>query len=282
MRSRADNEPPLNEPVVSEPPLSEPLLSEPLVIADKRLASRLLLGSAAYPNFATLSRSVEAAQPGMVTVAVRRVQLEGGDLLGLLKGVGATILPNTAGCFSAKDAVLTAQLARQALATDFIKLEVIGDEETLLPDAEELLKAVRELAPMGFKIMAYCTDDPILCRKLAAAGAAAVMPLAAPIGSGLGLRNPHNLELIRRACPLPIIVDAGLATASEAAAVMELGLDGVLVNSAVARAKDPPLMAKAFAEAVRAGRNCYLGGRIPKRFYATATSPNRGRIGQKH
>ena len=255
---------------------------EALELGGCEFTSRLLLGSAAYPDFATLAKAIEAAAPAMVTVAIRRVQLKGGDLLALLGRLKAVVLPNTAGCFSAGDAVLTAQLARQALGSDFIKLEVLGDEETLLPDSEELLKAVKTLVPMGFKVMPYCSDDPVLCRKLEAAGAIAVMPLAAPIGSGLGVRNPHNLELIKKGCRVPVIVDAGLATASEAAQVMELGLDGVLINTAIAKAKNPPLMAKAFAQAVRSGRNCYLSGRIPKRFYATATSPMRGLIGRKH
>ncbi len=254
-------------------------LRDSLKIADKELASRLLLGSAAYPDLTTLAEAIKAAEPGMVTVAVRRAQLKGGAFSELLKELGAEVLPNTAGCFSAADAVLTAQLARRALATDFIKLEVLGDEETLLPDAEQLLKATKTLAPMGFKVMAYCNDDPILCRKLERAGAAAVMPLAAPIGSGLGVLNPHSLEMIKRSSGLPVIVDAGLATASQAARVMELGLDGVLVNTAVAKAKNPPLMAKAFSEAVTAGRSCYLGGRIPeRRLQAIATSPQSGKI----
>ena len=237
--------------------------------------SRLLLGTALYPDFAVLEQSLATAKPAMATVAVRRVQQAetGVDVFSLLKKHSIAVLPNTAGCFTAQDAVLTAQLARTALETDFIKLEVIADEKTLLPDGEELLRATKQLVQEGFKVMPYTSDDPVLCRKLAEAGAVAVMPLAAPIGSGLGIRNPHNLELIKQAVKVPVIVDAGLAVASDAARVMELGLDGVLVNTAVARATDPVLMATAFRDAVTSGRQCYLAGRIPKRFYGSATSP---------
>jgi thiazole synthase len=191
-------------------------------------------------------------------------------------------LPNTAGCFTARDAILTAQLAREALETDLIKLEVIGDDETLMPDAEELLKGARELVKQGFIVMAYANDDPILCRKLQDCGCAAVMPLGSPIGSGMGIRNPYNFQIIREILTVPMLVDAGLGTASEAALAMELGCDGVLLNTAISGAKHPVLMAEAFKKGVEAGRAAFLAGRIPRRLYANASSPINGMIEVGH
>jgi thiazole synthase len=214
----------------------------------------------------------------LVTMAVRRVDLAAARQGGLLEILGDrfTILPNTAGCYTARDAVYTAQLAREALETDLIKLEVIADDETLLPDGEELLRAARELVADGFVVMAYTNDDPVLCRKLAEAGCAAVMPLGSPIGSGMGIRNPYNFRIIREQLTVPVIVDAGIGTASDAALAMELGCDAVLLNTAISGAKKPVAMAEAFKKAVEAGRLAYLAGRIPRRLYAEASSPAEG------
>jgi len=194
-------------------------------------------------------------------------------------GGRVTLLPNTAGCLTAKEAVLTAQLAREALGLDWVKLEVIGDRELLYPDSEELLKATAELVADGFTVLPYCTDDPVTCRKLADAGAAAVMPLGAPIGSGLGIRNPHAIEVICARSPVPVILDAGIGTASDAALAMELGCAAVLLNTAVSKARDPVRMAAAMRDAVAAGWNARLAGRIPRRFAAEASSPQLGLIG---
>jgi thiazole synthase len=218
----------------------------------------------------------------MVTVAIRRVNLaerEGETILGILREGGYTLLPNTAGCYTAKDAVLTAQLAREALDTTLVKLEVIGDERTLFPDNEELLAATRTLVKEGFTVLPYVNDDPIMARKLEDAGAAAIMPLAAPIGSGLGIRNPTNLRIIVEAAKVPVIVDAGVGTASDAALAMELGVDGILMNTGIAGATDPVRMARAMRRAVQAGRDAFLAGRIPRKLYASASSPLEGLIG---
>jgi thiazole synthase len=254
------------------------------VLAGLELRSRVLLGSSGYPDLQTLLESVDAAGAEMVTVAIRRVDLtpdEGGEsLLGALRGRGVHLLPNTAGCYTAREAVLTAQLAREALETNLVKLEVIGDDETLYPDAVQLLRAAEELIGDGFKVLAYCGDDPVTARKLADMGCEAVMPLAAPIGSGMGLLNPYALRIIREMVPdVPLIVDAGLGTASDAARAMELGYDGILLNTAVAGAKHPAEMAAAFRLAVEAGRLARGAGRIPRRRYARASSPAEGRIG---
>lgn len=218
----------------------------------------------------------------LVTVAIRRVNLEDRgeeSFLDLLGSLPVELLPNTAGCYTAREAVLVAEMAREALETDLIKLEVIGDDETLMPDVEQLLKAASTLIGSGFTVMAYCNDDPITCRKLADMGCAAVMPLASPIGSGMGIVNPYNLQLIRELIPgTPLIVDAGIGTASDAALAMELGYDGVLLNTAVSKAKHPVQMAAAMRNAVQAGRMARLAGRIPKRFYAQASSSMEGRI----
>jgi thiazole synthase len=249
-------------------------------IADKTFESRLLIGSATYPNHDIMLRSIEASGAEIVTVAIRRISLQGEaeTVLDVL-GDDYLILPNTAGCYTAKDAVLTAQLAREALETNWIKLEVIGDRETLYPDAEHLLRATEELVNDGFTVLPYCTDDPILCRKLADFGCAAVMPLGAPIGSGMGVLNPYNIEIIRAQLSVPVIIDAGIGTASDAALAMELGCDGVLLASAVAKAHDPVGMAVAMRHAIKAGRLAHMAGRIPRKHHAEASSPTRGVVG---
>jgi thiazole synthase len=251
-----------------------------LTIADKTFASRLLIGSATYPNNQIMLDAIRASGAEIVTVAIRRISLQGGaeTVIDLLGG-DFHILPNTAGCFTARDAVLTAQLAREALETNWVKLEVIGDRETLYPDAEHLLQAAEELVGDGFTVMAYSTDDPILCRKLADLGCAAVMPLGSPIGSGMGVLNPYNIEIIRAQLSVPIFVDAGIGTASDAALAMELGCDGVMLASAVAKARDPIGMARAMRHAVEGGRLAHLSGRIPRKHHAEASSPQRGVIG---
>ncbi|GIV77742.1 thiazole synthase [Litorilinea aerophila] len=251
----------------------------PLTIAGKTFRSRLFLGTARYPNQQVMLDALEASGAEVVTVAMRRVSLDGQaeNLFDLLRG-RYHILPNTAGCYTARDAVLTAQLAREALGTNWIKLEVIGDDETLFPDVEQLLQAAQELVDDGFVVLPYCNDDPVTCKKLEAIGCAAVMPLGAPIGSGMGIRNPYNIQIIREQCQVPVIVDAGVGTASDAAIAMELGCDGVLLNSAVAQARDPVKMARAMRLAIEAGRLAYEAGRMPRRLYASASSPLEGRI----
>jgi len=248
-----------------------------LVIAGQRFRSRLLLGTAQYPNRQVMLAALEAGGAELVTVAIRRVNLQDDSesIFDLLRD-RYRILPNTAGCYTARDAILTAHLAREALGTNWIKLEVIGDEETLLPDVEELLRAAEQLVNDGFVVLPYTNDDPITCRKLEALGCAAVMPLAAPIGSGMGIRNPYNLRIIRETCSVPVIVDAGIGTASDAALAMELGCDAILLNSAVARAEDPVRMARAMRLAIEAGRLSFQAGRIPRRLYASASSPLEG------
>ena len=253
--------------------------SDPLVIAGEEFYSRLFLGTSSYPNQQVMLDSLVASGTQVATMAMRRVSTEGGgeSLFDILGG-RYHLLPNTAGCYTARDAVLTAKLAREALETDWIKLEVIGDDETLFPDVEQLLVAARELVAGGFVVLPYCNDDPITAKKLEDIGCAAVMPLGAPIGSGMGIRNPYNIEIIRDECSVPIIVDAGVGTASDASVAMELGCDGVLMNSAVARARDPVGMAAAMGKAVEAGRLAYLSGRIPRRLYAKASTVMEGRI----
>jgi thiazole synthase len=246
------------------------------------LTSRVILGSSRYPNMQTMLDSLDASGTEMVTVALRRVRAgdDGGEnLYALLKERNLHILPNTAGCYTAKEAVLTAELGREALETDMMKLEVIADDETLLPDPEELLAAARELVKRGFHVLPYTNDDPATAQKLEDIGCVAVMPLAAPIGTGLGIRNPHNLELIKARARVPVIVDAGIGTASDAALAFELGCDAILLNTAVSRAEDPVRMARAMKHAAQAGRDAYLAGRMPKRFLAEASSPFEGRIG---
>jgi len=253
--------------------------SDPLVIAGVEFSSRLFLGTASYPNQQIMLDSLVASGCQVVTMAMRRVSLEsGGESLFDVLGGRYHPLPNTAGCYTARDAVLTANLAREALETDWIKLEVIGDGETLFPDVEQLLVAARELVADGFVVLPYCNDDPITAKKLEDMGCAAVMPLGAPIGSGMGIRNPYNLRIIREQCSLPIIVDAGVGTASDAAVALELGCDGILLNTAVAGARDPVKMAHAMRLGIEAGRLAYEAGRIPRKLYATASTPTEGAI----
>jgi thiazole synthase len=253
---------------------------DPLVIAGREFRSRLFLGTAGYPNRQIMLEAVKASGTEMVTASVRRISLAGEEesLVDLLAG-RAHFLPNTAGCQTAKDAVLTAKLAREALETHWIKLEVIGDRELLYPDVDELLVATRELVTDGFIVLPYCNDDPIGCRKLADAGAAAVMPLGAPIGSGLGLCNPRLIELICARSPVPVVLDAGIGTASDAALAMELGCAAVLLNTAVSKANDPVQMAAAMRAGVEAGRLARLAGRIPKRSHGEPSSPQFGLVG---
>lgn len=250
-------------------------------IGGLELHSRVLLGTARYPSTQILLDALKVSGTELVTVGLRRVSpsANGGEnLYALLKEQGYHLLPNTAGCFTAKEAVLTAELGREALGTSLLKLEVIADEETLLPESEELLKAASQLVKSGFTVLPYSNDDPVLARKLEDVGCAAVMPLAAPIGSGLGVRNPHNLQLIKERANVPVIVDAGVGTASDVAVVFELGCDGVLLNSAVARAQDPVRMARAMGAAALAGREAFLAGRMPRKFYAEASTALAGRI----
>ncbi|MCF3947092.1 thiazole synthase [Acidiphilium sp. AL] len=251
-----------------------------LTIADISFASRLFMGTASYPNQQVLLDALDAGEPSLVTMAIRRISLDayGGSLLDTL-GSRYRLLPNTAGCATVRDAVLTAELAREALETGWIKLEIIGDRETLYPDAELLLQGTAELVKAGFTVLPYCTDDPILCRKLADLGAAAVMPLGSPIGSGLGIANPYNIERICAQSPVPVVLDAGIGTASDATFAMELGCDAVLLNTAIARAHDPVRMARAMRDAVRAGYDARHAGRIPRRLRAEASSPELGLVG---
>ena len=255
-------------------------MSDPLVIAGREFGSRLFLGTAGYPNRKIMLDAVGASGTEMVTAAIRRISLAGDDesLVDLLAD-RVRFLPNTAGCQTAKDAVLTAELAREALETNWIKLEVIGDRELLYPDVEELLRATETLVAKGFIVLPYCTEDPVTCRKLADIGAAAVMPLGSPIGSGLGISNPHLIELICARSPVPVVLDAGIGTASDTTLAMELGCAAVLVNTAVSKARDPVMMAKSMRAAVEAGRLSRLAGRIAKRTYAEPSSPRLGLVG---
>jgi thiazole synthase len=245
-----------------------------LTIAGRSFGSRLILGTGGAANLAVLEEALVASGTELTTVAMRRIDADGGTgVLGLLNRLGITPLPNTAGCRGAAEAVLTAQLAREALKTDWVKLEVIADERTLLPDGIELVKAAEQLVDDGFIVMAYTNDDPVLARRLEDTGCAAVMPLGSPIGTGLGIANPHNIEMIVERAGVPIVLDAGIGTASDAAQAMELGCDAVLLATAVTRAADPATMASAMAAAVTAGRLARQAGRIPKRFWAHASSP---------
>ncbi len=258
-------------------------MHDPLIIAGRAFSSRLVVGTGKYPSHAIMKAAHEAAGTEMVTVAVRRVDLSATGEASLLSWIDTTrifLLPNTAGCYTAADAVRTARLGREAGLSNWVKLEVIGDERTLFPDNEGLLEATRILVGEGFVVLPYTNDDPVACRKLEEAGAAAVMPLGAPIGSGLGIQNPNNLRIIKEQARVPVIVDAGVGTASDAAVAMELGADGVLMNTAIAGAADPVGMATAMRHAVVAGRLAYLSGRIPRRSYASASSPIDGIIGR--
>jgi len=245
-------------------------------IGSHRFISRLIVGTGKYPSLEVMRAAHAASGAEMVTVAIRRIHLDdpsGKTLLDHIDRSRYTILPNTAGCFSAKDAILTAQLAREALQTDLIKLEVIGDPDTLYPDGPQTIAAAEALVKDGFTVLPYIGDDPIMCKRLAEAGCAAVMPLAAPIGSGLGVCNPYSIRIIREQISLPVIVDAGVGTASDAALAMELGVDALLMNTGIAAARDPVLMAQAMRHAVLGGRQAYLAGRMEKRLYASASSP---------
>ncbi|WP_024477251.1 thiazole synthase [Arthrobacter sp. CAL618] len=252
--------------------------NDALTIDGVALSSRLIMGTGGTPSLEGLGAALAASGTELTTVALRRYNPEtGGSLFELLNEQGIRILPNTAGCFTAREAVMTAELAREALATDWIKLEVIADEQTLLPDALELIEATETLVTKGFKVFAYTNDDPILARRLEQLGATAVMPLGSPIGTGLGILNPHNIELIASRATVPIVLDAGIGTASDAALAMELGCDAVLLATAVTRAQNPIVMATAFKHAVIAGRLASQAGRIPKRTHAQASSPTQGR-----
>ncbi len=255
-------------------------MPDDLIIADKTFSSRLLLGTSGYPNRQVMLDALEAGAPEIVTVSVRRISLEGyaESMVDLLEGK-YHLLPNTAGCETQRDAVLTAQLAREALQTPWVKLELIGDRETLYPDSEQLVLAAAELVAEGFTVLPYCGDDPVVCQKLADVGCAAVMPLGAPIGSGMGICNPYNIALICARSPVPVILDAGVGTASDAALAMELGCAAVLLNTAVAKSRDPVAMAAAMRMGVEAGYLARRAGRIPKRSYAEASSPQLGLIG---
>jgi len=254
---------------------------DPLIIAGRRFASRLIIGTGKYASYAQNAAAAEAAGAEMVTVALRRVNLSDPDedrLQDHVSPAAYTYLPNTAGCFTADEAVRTLRLAREAGGWDLVKLEVLADQKTLYPDMEETLKAADALIADGFEVMVYCSDDPVYARKLEAAGCCAIMPLGSLIGSGLGIQNPLNIRLIVEQARVPVIVDAGVGTASDAAVAMELGCDGVLMNTAIAEARDPIRMARAMKHAVIAGREAYLAGRMSKKRYADPSSPLAGLI----
>ena len=258
------------------------MANDSLVLAGRAFASRLIVGTGKYPSFEVMRRAHEASGADMVTVAVRRVDLKARGPENLLDHVDKRIfiLPNTAACYTVDDAVRTARLGREAGLSHWVKLEVIGDEKTLYPDTEGLLAATRILVKEGFVVLPYTSDDVVVAKRLQDAGAAAVMPLGAPIGSGLGIQNRLNLQLVREAIQIPMIVDAGVGTASDAAVAMELGADGVLMNTAIAQAQDPVRMATAMKKAVEAGRDAFLAGRIARKPYASASSPADGLIGR--
>jgi thiazole synthase len=259
------------------PALQREQAADPFLLAGQPFTSRLLLGTGGVPSLEALERAVLASGTQLVTVALRRVEAStSGAVLEVLDRCGVRLLPNTAGCMTSREAVLTAHLAREAFDTTWVKLEVIGDEYTLLPDPVELLDAAVQLVTDGFVVLPYTNDDPIVARRLADAGCAAVMPLGSPIGSGLGIRNPHNIALIRDLVSVPVILDAGIGTASDAALAMELGCDAVLLASAVTRARDPESMAAAMRHAVEAGRLARRAGRIPPRWHAEASTPMHG------
>ncbi len=269
------------EPAAAPPvPAAPAPVDDGLTIAGRTFGSRLLLGTGGFRRMVTLEAAVAASRTELVTLALRRAGSGGtdieGSLVDALGRAGVALLPNTAGCFTARDAVLTAKLAREAFGTDWVKLEVIGDDRTLLPDAVELLAAAEELVADGFVVLPYTTDDPVLARRLEDVGCAAVMPLGSPIGSGLGIRNPHNIELIVERAGVPVVLDAGIGTASEAALALELGCDAVLCASAISRAEDPVAMAHAIRLAVEAGRLARGAGRIPRRTHALPSTPVAG------
>lgn len=246
-------------------------------LGGRRWGSRLIAGSGGFRSLGSMSSALELAGTEIITVALRRLDPAAqGSVMEIVERLGLFCLPNTAGCYTARDAVKTAKLAREAFGTDWVKLEVIGDDRTLLPDSVELLRAAEELANDGFTVLPYTNDDPILAKRLEAAGCAAVMPLGSPIGSGAGIRNPYNIAIIVERAEVPVILDAGIGTASDAAMAMELGCDAVLLASAISRAGDPDLMATAMKSAVEAGRAAFLAGRIPKRLHAEASTPEEG------
>ena len=252
-------------------------MAEPLTIAGRDLRSRLIIGTGGFRSLDTLARAARESGAEIATVALRRVDPSAqGSVLDVLREQNLFVLPNTAGCYTARDAVTTARLGREALGTDWVKLEVIGDDKTLLPDAAELLEAAETLVADGFTVLPYTSDDPVLAQRLEAAGCAAVMPLGSPIGSGMGIRNPYNLRLIVEHAGVPVILDAGIGTASDATIAMELGCDGILLASAISRAEDPVAMARAMRLAVEAGALARAAGRIPRRLYAEASSPVEG------
>jgi thiazole synthase len=259
----------------------DPLADEPLVLGGVTLHSRLLVGTGKYASFEETARALELSGTDCVTVAVRRVNLDatnGPSLLDHIDRSRIHVLPNTAGCFDAASAIRTAELARDLLDTSLVKLEVLGDEQTLLPDPVGTLEAARELVAQEFTVLVYCSDDPRMCVHLAELGVTSVMPAGSPIGSGQGILNPNNLRIIRELVDVPVIVDAGVGTASDVALAMELGVDGVLLNSGIALAREPLRMAVAMKQACLAGRHAYLAGRIVRRLYASASSPAEGRI----
>lgn len=252
-------------------------MDDPLIIGDEKLTSRLILGTGGAPSLDVVERAITASGTELVTISMRRVDpTTPGAILDVIRAGGCRVLPNTAGCFTARDAVLTARLAREALETDWVKLEVIADERTLLPDPVEVVRAAETLVSDGFVVLPYTNDDPVLARRLEEVGCAVVMPLGSPIGSGAGIRNPYNLQIILENASVPVVLDAGIGTASDAAIAMELGCDGVLLASSITRAQDPELMAQAMRFGVEAGRLAHLAGRIPKRLYAEASSPTEG------
>lgn len=257
------------------------MTDDKLIIGGREFTSRLMVGTGKYASFQQTAEALEASGAEIITVAVRRVNLDRSkeSLLDFIDPKKYTLLPNTAGCYTADDAIRTCRLAREAGMSDFVKLEVLGDEKTLFPDNEELLKAAKVLVAEGFTVLPYCSDDVILCKKLEDIGCAAVMPLGAPIGSGLGIRNPYNIRIILENVKVPVIVDAGVGSASDAAIAMELGCHGVLMNTAIAGAQDPVSMARAMRLAVEAGRLSYKAGRIPRKLYANASSPLDGMVG---
>lgn len=254
------------------------LAEDPLVLGGRSFRSRLFVGTGKYATFALMKEALETSEAEVITVAVRRVNLDRSkeSLLDYIDTKRFTLLPNTAGCYTADDAIRTACLGREAGLSEWVKLEVIGDEKTLFPDTEALLTATKTLVKDGFVVLPYTNDDPIMARKLQDAGAAAVMPLGAPIGSGMGIQNPANIRIIMESVSVPVIVDAGVGTASDAGIAMELGCDAVLMNTGIAGAQDPVAMAEAMKLAVQAGRLAYRAGRIPKKLYATASSPLEG------
>ena len=255
-------------------------MAEPLVIAGATFSSRLIAGTARFPNQQVMLDALEASGAEMVTASIRRISLEGysGSLIDLL-GDKYRILPNTAGCVTARDAILTAELAREALNTNWVKLELIGDRELLYPDVEQLVHAADELVRKGFIVMPYCNEDPVSCQKLADVGCAAVMPLGSLIGSGMGIANPAAIELICSRSPVPVVLDAGIGTASDAAQAMELGCDAVMIDTAIAKSHDPVRMAAGMRAAVEGGRLARLAGRIPKQRFAEPSSPQLGLVG---